>query len=90
MLTHKEAEIRVERGFWVHFAVYLVVTGSLVALNFSRNPDHPWSLWMAAGWGIGVAAHAIAFLMPESRARMITRTILRMDRRQSRLARTSR
>ena len=85
MFTHKQAEDRVALGFWIHFGAYLVVTGSLIALNFTRNPDHPWSLWMAAGWGLGVAAHAAAFLFPESRERMITRTILRMEQREQKL-----
>ena len=52
MFTHKQAEDRVALGFWIHFGAYLVVTGSLIALNFTRNPDHPWSLWMAAGWAL--------------------------------------
>jgi hypothetical protein len=84
MITHKDAETRVERGFWIHFAVYLVVISGLLALNFSRNPENPWVFWIVGGWGLAVAAHAAAFLIPESRQRMITRTTLRVERRHAR------
>ena len=49
MITHQQAEKRVIVGFAIHFAVYVIVVAGLAALNFSRNPDHLWFLWVAAG-----------------------------------------
>jgi hypothetical protein len=82
MATHQEAETRVERGFLIHLAVFILVVGGLFALNYSRNPDQLWSAWVAGGWGIGVILHGAAVhLFPERRERMIERTERRMDQR---------
>lgn len=56
-----------QRRFYIHFAVYVVVVGSLAAMNLNRNPDQLWFHWVAMGWGIGVIAHAaraFGFLAP--------------------------
>jgi hypothetical protein len=84
MATRQEAEERVELGFWVHLTAYLAVVGGLAILNYSRNPDNLWVLWVAGGWGIGIVAHAMAFFTAESRQRMIERTDDRLDRREAR------
>jgi len=46
-------------GFYVHLAVYLGVNLLLTALNANVG-DEWWVQWVWFGWGIGVAAHAIA------------------------------
>ena len=51
------------RGFLIHFSVFVVVVGSLAALNLYRHPDHIWFIWVLAGWGIGVAAHDLPLLL---------------------------
>lgn len=79
MATREQAEMRVERGFMIHLAVYVVVTAALAFLNYQQNPDKLWSAWAAGGWGIGVVCHAAAFFL--NRDRMIDRTENRMDRR---------
>jgi hypothetical protein len=48
-----------QRRFFIHFAVYLIVSVALAALNYTRNPDHLWFQWVALGWGIGVIGHAV-------------------------------
>lgn len=48
-----------QRRFFIHFAVYVIVTGSLAAMNLTRNPDHLWFHWVAMGWGIGVIGHGL-------------------------------
>ena len=50
-------------GFYVHLIVYLCVNVGLAILNFRRNPDHLWFYWVAAGWGIGIAFHAVRVFM---------------------------
>jgi hypothetical protein len=63
--------------------VYIAVIAGLAALNMTRNPDKLWFVWVAGGWGIGVAAHALSlFAVPKARERMIARTMARMDRRE--------
>ena len=50
------------RGFLIHFSVFVVVVGSLAALNLYHS-THIWFIWVLAGWGIGVAAHDLALLL---------------------------
>lgn len=82
MATHQQAETRVERGFWIHLACYVLVVSGLAILNFTRNPDNLWVMWVAGGWGIGIAAHAFAFFT--SREKLVDRAMERMDRREER------
>ena len=88
MVTRADAESRVNQGFWIHLAVYVVVVGGLAALNMSRNPDKMWFLWVLGGWGIGIAAHALSlFVIPGGREQMVERTTVRMNRREERVTR---
>lgn len=88
MVTHEDAEKRVRLGFFIHFAVYALVVGGLAILNFTRNPQHLWILWVAGGWGLGVLFHAAnLFLLRDQREKMVARTAERMDRQQVRRAR---
>ncbi len=84
MATHQDAEQRVQTGFWVHLFCYVAVVGGLAFLNFQRSPDNPWVLWVAGGWGLGLAAHAAGYFTSQGRERMIDRTEARMDRREAR------
>lgn len=84
MVSRAAAENRVVMGFWIHLFVYLAVIAALAALNITRNPNHLWFLWVAVGWGTGVAAHAASlFTWPARRERMINRAVDRMNRRAS-------
>ncbi len=47
------------KGFYVHLLVFAVVVAGLFAINASTGGSW-WVLWVAFGWGIGVAAHALA------------------------------
>jgi len=82
MATNRQAEERVHVGFWFHLTCYVIVVSGLAALNYQRNPDNLWVLWVAGGWGIGIAAHAIAFFTQRGRELLIERTEARMDRRE--------
>ena len=57
----REAKERL-RGFAIHLVAYFVVMGALVAVNLTRNPDYPWSLFPVVAWGSVLAAHA-AYVM---------------------------
>ena len=54
------------RGFLIHLGIYVLVVVGLVALNLFTNPAKLWSLWVLAGWGIGVAAHDLVLLLKTS------------------------
>ena len=53
----------------IHVATYLVVVAICAAVNLWFAPDRLWFVWVAAGWGIGVAAHALAFWLRHARRR---------------------
>ncbi len=53
MVTHQQAVERTSAGFWIHLACYIIVVSGLAILNYQRNPDNLWVLWVAGGWGIG-------------------------------------
>lgn len=84
MATRQDAEERVQQGFWIHLTAYMAVVGGLAIMNYTRNPDNLWVLWVAGGWGIGIVAHALSFFSDEGRQRMIERTEDRLDRREAR------
>jgi len=87
MLTHAQAEQLMHRGFLIHLGVYVPVVAGLMAMNFSRHPEKPWSLWVAGGWGLGVALHAsLVYLIPQAREKIVERTIARVERREARRA----
>ena len=47
------------KGFYVHLAVYLVVIAGLIVVD-ALTGSNWWVQWVIFGWGIGVAAHAVA------------------------------
>jgi len=83
MISRIEAENRVLTGFWIHFGVYCAVITGLGILNYTRNPDNLWFVWVLGGWGIGSAAHAAAVFLGD-REKLIGRVQERVSRRQDR------
>lgn len=81
MTPAQSAETRVVRGFWIHLAAYVGVVAGLTVLNLIRRPDKLWVVWVAGGWGIGMAAHAAVFFSPQGRKRIIQRMQARMEER---------
>jgi hypothetical protein len=82
--THQRIETRIDRGFAIHAAVFAVVNAGLIALNQSRNPQQHWALWVAGGWAIGLAGHALLAFAPAMRHRAEERIGDRLERRASR------
>jgi hypothetical protein len=56
-------EDRPTRVFLVHAAIYAAVVLALAALNLWRAPDRLWVIWVALGWGIGLAAHGLGLYL---------------------------
>jgi len=51
------------RVLLANVAAYVVVIALMAAVNLWRSPHNLWFIWVALGWGIGVAAHALAFFL---------------------------
>lgn len=47
------------RSIYVHVAVYLVVNIGLFVLDLVQGDGLQWAYWVAIGWGIGLAVHAV-------------------------------
>lgn len=56
--------VRKLRGFYVHLFQYVMVVGFLTIINIAFAPQHPWVLWVIAGWGLGVLSHAFSVFRP--------------------------
>ena len=56
---YQEAKKRVEekKGFYIHFAVYIVVNILLVVIWVATGAGFPWFVFPLGGWGIGVLFH---------------------------------
>lgn len=54
-------------GFYTHMVVFIAVVTGLIARNFSYDPHRLWSLWVAFGWGKGVAYHAVRVFYLDNR-----------------------
>jgi 2TM domain-containing protein len=52
-----------------HFAIYALTVAVCAGVNLWLSPDNLWFIWIALGWGIGVAAHALAFWLRHTRRR---------------------
>ena len=58
--------VRRLRDFYVHLAIYVIVIGGLALLNWAFTPTFWWVVFPAAGWGIGIAAHAVSVLFEDT------------------------
>jgi hypothetical protein len=50
-----------ERGFYIHFGVFLIVSAYFCLINLITGFSYPWFLWPVAVWGIGMGEHFVAF-----------------------------
>ena len=56
---YRQARKRVEekKGFYVHFAVYIIVNIILVIIWAATGAGYPWFRFPLGGWGIGILFH---------------------------------
>jgi len=57
------------RALLIHIAAYAAVVGICTVVNLWLNPHKLWFIWVAAGWGIGVAAHGFAYWLRHAHRR---------------------
>ena len=50
------------RGFGIHLALYFLIMGVVLTVNFIYWPDNPWFVLPMVGWG-GVLALHVAYAM---------------------------
>ncbi|WP_298195854.1 helix-turn-helix domain-containing protein [Novosphingobium sp.] len=63
-LTEAEREaleyVRDIKGFYIHAANYAVVVLASFAANIWSAPHTWWAVWVALGWGLGLAYHGLS------------------------------
>lgn len=47
------------KGFYSHLGTWLVFSAFFIFLNITTSRGDFWAIWPIAGWGVGVALHAI-------------------------------
>lgn len=52
--------VRDIKGFYSHLVIYLISTVAMFVASFFFETSHPWYIWPALGWGLGVAAHGLS------------------------------
>lgn len=57
-------QVRKLRAFYMHLLRYAVIVAGLWAMNLIVSPHRLWVLWVMAGWGIGLMAHAASVFSP--------------------------
>jgi hypothetical protein len=60
-IIYRRAAVRatMQRAFYRHVMIYIVVNALLVALNLLKDPNHLWFQWGMLGWGIGLLGHGL-------------------------------
>ena len=56
--------VRKLKRFYLHAFRYVVVMLILFTINWLTGPQRLWVVWVAAGWGIGLAFHAFRVFGP--------------------------
>lgn len=51
-------QVKKIKGFYIHFAIYLIFIPIFLWLYFQSNSNFPWVIFPLGGWGFGVASHA--------------------------------
>lgn len=65
----RPSQARDKLALLIHLGAYAVGVGVCAALNLLLAPKTLWFVWVAAGWGIGLAAHALAYWLAHTRRR---------------------
>ena len=51
------AHVRKLKAFYIHVAQFVLIVGVLTVVNLVTSPQYLWCLWVAGGWGLGLAIH---------------------------------
>jgi hypothetical protein len=85
-LAHKRAAAKM--GWYLHACVYVLVNGYLFLSAYLGYRSHPWNIFPAMGWGLGLAFHFVSvFVLGKGsnlREQMVRRERERIERQQNR------
>lgn len=70
---HRHPLVMEDDGFRSHFTTYAAVIGMLIVIWLLGGAGHPWPLYPALGWGVGLAGHYQA-AVTEQRKRLARAT----------------
>lgn len=62
-IERRRARIKDRTDFIWHLGTYVIMMGFFVAIATMSSSSYTWVLWVAIPWGLGVAFHALAFLV---------------------------
>lgn len=83
-LARKRANAKL--GWYMHFAIYVVVNLFIFAMSQHAFGHRPWSVYPLLGWGLGVVLHGLSVFLLGSgsslRERMEEREREALRRRQ--------
>ena len=52
-------KVKKVKAFYRHFGIWLIFSAFFIFLNINTDPRELWAIFPIAGWGLGVALHAI-------------------------------
>ena len=52
--------VRDIKGFYNHLTSYLISIAVMAVVNLIWTPDVLWFVWVALGWGVGIASHGLS------------------------------
>ncbi|MDO8149133.1 2TM domain-containing protein [Isoptericola sp. b515] len=50
-------------GLMWHVGVFVIVNGFLWAIDLATDPGVDWAFWTTLPWAVGLAFHALAYLI---------------------------
>lgn len=85
--AYKRAEKRVAAkiGFYIHFAIYLIVSIVLISINLNASGEYIWAKWPVMGWGIGILFHAMSVFVFYGKT-LITENMIKKEMEREALA----
>ena len=57
VIARARKRVSLKLGFYTHALIYVLVNSGLFLLSSAQGRH--WSMWPLAGWGVGLAVHAV-------------------------------
>lgn len=83
-MSREDAEARAKEIFFAHLGIYIGVNALLAYVDLTDDPQKTWFYWPLAGWGAGLAAHAIGVFVTHKSADRVLQRVARREQRHER------